>query len=232
MSAVAVRSRAYRTFLALAAIAAALAARAESSGHTLMRFPTLFGNTIVFAAHDNLWSVPREGGVASRLTADEGRDVMPRFSPDGRWIAFTGEYQGNRDVYVIPAAGGPAKRLTFISDITDEPPLRWGPNNLVITWTPDSSSVVFLTRLDAWNTQIARLYTVAVGGAMPQPMPLDRGGFLSYSPDGKQIAFTRIFRDFRTWKRYQGGLAQDIDIFDLHSHELRHVTNWPGTETS
>src|SRR5882724_12771964 len=86
---------------------------AESPGRTLMRFPTLYGNTVVFVAHDNLWSVPRTGGSAARLTADEGRDVMPRFSPDGRWIAFTGEYQGNRDVYVIPSTGGPARRLTF-----------------------------------------------------------------------------------------------------------------------
>jgi len=118
--------------LALASVTLAAQA-AESPGRTLMRFPTLYGNTIVFVAHDNLWSVARTGGAAARLTADEGRDVMPRFSPDGRWIAFTGEYQGNRDVYVIPATGGPAKRLTFNSDITDEPPLRWGPNNMVVT---------------------------------------------------------------------------------------------------
>jgi WD40-like Beta Propeller Repeat len=110
---------------------------AESPGHTLMRYPTLYGNTVVFAAHDNLWSVPRSGGAATRLTADEGRDVMPWFSPDGRWIAFTGEYQGNRDVYVIPSAGGAAKRLTFNSDIAAEAPLRCVPNNMVVTWTPD-----------------------------------------------------------------------------------------------
>src|SRR5579862_4486352 len=100
---------------------------AESPGRTLMRFPTLYGNTIVFVAHDNLWSVARTGGAAARLTADEGRDVMPRFSPDGRWIAFTGEYQGNRDVYVMPSAGGTARRLTFTSDVVNEAPPRGGP---------------------------------------------------------------------------------------------------------
>ena len=93
--------------LALAAVTLAAQA-AESPGRTLMRFPTLYGNTIIFVAHDNLWSVARTGGAAARLTADEGRDVMPRISPDGRWIAFSGEYQGNRDVYVIPSTGGPA----------------------------------------------------------------------------------------------------------------------------
>ena len=205
---------------------------AESPGRTLMRYPTLYGNTVVFVAHDNLWSVPRTGGAAIRLTADEGRDVMPRFSPDGRWIAFTGEYQGNRDVYVIPAGGGAAKRLTFNSDITEEPPLRWGPNNMVVTWTPDSSNIVFLSRREAWNSWMSRLFTVPLAGGLPQPMPLDRGGFLSYSPDGTQIAYSRIFRDFRTWKRYDGGLAQDIDIYDLRTRQLKHVTDWIGTETA
>ena len=207
------------------------AAHADATGQTLMRYPTLSGNTIVFVAHDNLWSVPRAGGTASRLTADEGRDLMPRFSPDGRWIAFTGEYQGNRDVYVIPSGGGEARRLTFASDIAPEVSLRSGPNNMVVTWTPDSKNIVFLSRLMAWEGRIIRHFTVPVAGGLPQVMPLDRGGFLSYSPDGKQIAYNRIFRNFRTWKRYQGGLGQDIDIYDFDSRKLTHVTDWPGTET-
>src|SRR6516162_3858051 len=128
-----------------------LTARAEPAAQTLVRYPTLHGNTVVFVAHDNLWSVARSGGTATRLTADPGRDLMPRFSPDGRWIAFTGEYQGNRDVYVIPAGGGSARRLTFTSDIEPEVSPRSGPNNMVVTWTPDSKSIVFLSRRMAWN---------------------------------------------------------------------------------
>jgi tricorn protease len=216
---------------ALLALCLGATADADQTGHTLMRYPTLSGNTIVFVAHDNLWSVPRTGGTASRLTAEEGRDVMPRFSPDGRWIAFTGEYQGNRDVYVIPAGGGAAQRLTFTSDIAPEVSLRSGPNNMVVTWTPDSKSIVFLSRRMAWNGWINRLFTVAVTGGLSQLMPLDRGGFLSYSPDGKQIAYNRIFTNFRTWKRYHGGLGQDIDIYDFDSRKLTHVTDWPGRET-
>ncbi|MGH8322935.1 MAG: S41 family peptidase, partial [Steroidobacteraceae bacterium] len=215
----------------LLAVCLGVAAHADPAGHTLMRYPTLSGNTIVFVAHDNLWSVPRTGGTASRLTADAGRDVMPRFSPDGRWIAFTGEYQGNRDVYVIPVGGGTARRLTFTSDIAPEVSARSGPNNMVVTWTPDSKTIVFLSRRMAWNAWMNRLFTVPASGGLPQLMPLDRGGFLSYSPDGKQIAFNRIFRNFRTWKRYDGGLAQDIDIYDFASRKLTHVTDWPGTET-
>ena len=219
-------------WIVAAALAAFCARAAESPGRVFMRYPTLYGGTIVFVAHDNLWSVSRGGGAAIRLNADQGRDLMPRFSPDGRWIAFTGEYQGNRDVYVMPSAGGPARRLTFNSDIVDEAPVRWGPNNMVVTWTPDSANIVFLSRRDAWNNWISRLYTVPVGGGLPQAMPLDRGGFLSYAPDGHRIAYTRIFRDFRTWKRYDGGLAQDIDIYDFQTKQLKHVTDWPGTETS
>src|SRR5579862_5239555 len=196
-----------RLALVLATVCLGTTVRAESDGHTLMRYPTLSGNAIVFVAHDNLWSVPRAGGTASRLTADAGRDVMPRFSPDGRWIAFTGEYQGNRDVYVIPAGGGTARRLTFTSDIVPEATLRSGPNNMVVTWTPDSKGIVFLSRRMAWNNWINRLFTVPVSGGLATVMPLDRGGFLSYSPDGKQIAYNRIFRNFRTWKRYDGGLG-------------------------
>ncbi|MGH8281592.1 MAG: protease, partial [Gammaproteobacteria bacterium] len=116
----------------------ALVAGTAQASNTLMRYPTLHGDSVVFEAHSNLWEVNRTGGTAHRLTTDPGFDIMPRFSPDGQWIAFTGQYRGNTDVYVIPAAGGPAKRLTFHSDVVAEAPLRWGPDNMVVTWTPDS----------------------------------------------------------------------------------------------
>ncbi|HJS90306.1 MAG TPA: PDZ domain-containing protein [Steroidobacteraceae bacterium] len=219
--------------LGVLALLAAVAANAQAqpSDHTLMRYPTLHGDTIVFVAHDNLWSVPRSGGVASRLTTDPGNDVLPRFSPDGKWIAFTGEYQGNRDVYIIPAAGGPVRRLTFTSDVVPAAPLRWGPDNMVVTWTPDSKNIVFLSRRSSWNAWYGNLFEVPATGGLPVELPLDRGGFLSYGPNGHQIAYNRIMRNFRTWKRYTGGLAQNIDLYDFDTHKLERVTDWPGTET-
>ena len=125
----------------------------------LVRFPTLHGDTVVFEAHGNLWQVNRAGGTAARLTAEPGYEVMPRFSPDGKWIAFTGQYQGNRDVYVIPAGGGTARRLTFHSDITAEAPTRWGPDNMVVGWTPDSKDIIFLSRRDSRSLKVGRFAT-------------------------------------------------------------------------
>ncbi|MTJ82918.1 MAG: hypothetical protein F8N37_18185 [Telmatospirillum sp.] len=204
----------------------------DGDGVTLPRFPTVSGERIVFEAHGSLWSVSRAGGMASRLTAERGFEVMPRFSPDGKWIAFTGLYEGNRDVYVIPAAGGEARRLTFRSDVVPEAPLRWGPDNMVVGWTPDSRNIVFLSRRAAWNDWYGRLFTVSLDGGQPEALPLDRGGLLSFSPDGQKIAYNRIFTNFRTWKRYEGGLAQKLFVYDLKTRKLDQITDWPGMETA
>ncbi|HTQ12702.1 MAG TPA: PDZ domain-containing protein [Rhizomicrobium sp.] len=212
--------------------ALAMAGTAHATDRTFMRFPALHGNTIVFEAHGNLWSVGRNGGTARRLTADPGYDLMPRFSPDGKWIAFTGSYQGNQDIYVIPANGGTARRLTFHSDVVDKAPTRWGPDNMVVTWTPDSRNIVFLSRRMAWNAGYGRLFSVPVDGGLPVPLPLDKGGLMTYSPDGKSIAYNRIFRNFRTWKRYNGGMSQDVYTYNFDSKKLTQITNWVGTDTS
>jgi tricorn protease len=214
----------------LAALAVSTGA-ARAADRTLMRFPTLYDQTIVFAAHGNLWSVPRAGGEAQRLTSGSGYDLMPRFSPDGRWIAFTADYQGNQDVYVIPAGGGAARRLTFHSDIVPEAPMRWGPNNMVVTWTRDSKNVVFLSRRMSMNWT-PRLFEVPVQGGLATPLPLDSGGLMTYSPDGHSLAYNRIFRNFRTWKRYLGGMAQDVYTYDLAAKKLTRITDWKGTDTA
>jgi tricorn protease len=199
---------------------------------TLMRFPTLHGGQIVFEAHGSLWEVARGGGLARRLTSDAGRDWMPRFSPDGHWIAFTGERAGTTDVYVMPAGGGSARRLTYWSDVMTDAPLRWGPNNLVVTWTPDSRQIVFLSRRKAWNLWDSQLYEVGLDGGLPRRLPLDRGGLLSFSSDGRRIVYNRIFTNFRNWKRYDGGLAQDVYLYDFPTQRLQRLTDWKGTDTA
>ena len=198
-----------------------LAARAHAD-QTLARFPTLHGDTVVFEAHGNLWEVSRNGGTASRLTSEAGYDMMPRYSPDGKWIAFTGQYQANTDVYVIPAGGGEARRLTFHSDVVDDAPDRWGPDNMVLGWTPDSKQIVFLSRRASMNSWFGRYFTVPVTGGEEKLMPLDKGGVFSWSPDGRSIVYNRIFTNFRTWKRYTGGMHQNawIHNFATGSDEL------------
>jgi tricorn protease len=220
-------------FLSSVMVAALLtgAGGTRSAGAAIPRFPSIHGDTIVFSSGGNLWSVGRDGGVARRLSSDVGPDIMPRISPDGRTVAFTGSYNGENEVYLIPVEGGAAQRLTFHSDVIKDAPLRWGPENMVITWTPDGKGVVLLSRRNTFNSWFGRLFTVSVAGGLSEQMPLPKGGVLSFSPDGKKIAYNRIFRNFRTWKRYYGGLAQDIWIYDLDTHAIERVTDWKGTDT-
>jgi tricorn protease len=199
----------------------------------LPRFPQPFGDRIVFVANGNVWSVPKSGGTAVRLTSAPGQDMFPRVSPDGRWIAYTEASKAGTDIWVIPAAGGPAQRLTFHPATEAGTGGRHGPDNMVVTWTPDSRNVVYLSKGDQWNSWIQYLYEVPVVGGLPRPMPIDSAvGLVSYGPDGHTIAYNRIFRNFRTWKRYNGGLAQQIFTYDFNTRELKQLTNWSGTNTS
>lgn len=213
--------------LALLGLCATGAAQATNA---LPRYPTLHGNSVVFEAYGNLWKVSRSGGTAQRLTTDSGYDMMPRYSPDGKWIAFTGEYQGNTDVYVIPAEGGPARRLTYHSDVVNRAPERWGPDNMVLGWTPDSKHVIFLSRRDSMNSWFGRYFTVPVTGGAEELMPLDKGGYMTYSPDGNSIAYNRIFRNFRTWKRYTGGLHQNVWTYNFKTTKSEQITDWKGSD--
>jgi tricorn protease len=211
--------------LVMAPLAAAHAA--------LPRFPQPFGDKIVFVAGGNVWSVPKSGGSATRLTSAPGQDMFPRVSPDGKWIAYTEASKAGTDIWVIPAAGGAARRLTFHPATEAGTGGRHAPDNMVVTWTPDSRSVVFLSKRDQWNSWIQNLYAVPVAGGLPTPLPIDSAvGLATFGPDGHSIAYNRIFRNFRTWKRYNGGLAQQVFTYDFNTRELKQLTNWSGTNTS
>ena len=196
----------------------------------LMRFPDVYKDKIVFSYAGDLWLASTSGGIARRITTSPGLELFPKFSPDGRWIAFTAQYDGNFNVYVMPSEGGQPRQLTWLPDVGNVPE-RMGPNNEVITWYPDSKRILFLSRRSTFNTWFGQLYTVSIDGGLPEKFPLPKGGLTSFSPDGTKIVYNRIFRNFRTWKRYTGGLAQDIWLYDLKANTIEQLTHYPGTDT-
>jgi tricorn protease len=202
---------------------ACLTTAQESQEGRLLRFPDIYKDKIAFMYAGDLWLASSAGGTARRITSHPGRELFPKFSPNGKWLAFTGQYDGNFNVYVMPSEGGQPKQLTFYQGSAQPLSDRMGILNQVVGWTPDSKSIVFLSRRDASNGWIKRPYTVSIDGGLPQPMPMDEGGLLSFSADGSKVAYNRIFRNFRTWKRYTGGLAQDITIYDIKNNVVDQV---------
>jgi tricorn protease len=200
--------------------AVAAGAQANLEDMRLLRMPDIHGDTVVFVYAGDLWTVSSQGGEARRLTSSAGLETYPKFSPDGRWIAFSGEYDGNNDVYVMPAVGGEPRRLTYHPG-TDR----------VIDWEPDSRRVRFQSARQSHTGRDLQLYTVDREGGLPERIILPEAGLSSWSDDGKRIAFNRISREERTWKRYKGGMAQDIWVYDFAANQTRRVTDWIGTDS-
>ncbi len=211
-----------RLLFTLALAAAAFTAQADEA--RLLRFPSTDGNQIVFSYGGDLYKAPLAGGQATRLTSHIGYEMFARFSPDSKTIAFTGEYDGNREVYLIPAQGGEPVRLTYSStNSRDDLGDRMGPNNIVMAWSKDGKKIVYRNRTgDGFP---GKLWTISPNGGMPEQIPLPEGGFCSYSPDGKKLAYNRVMREFRTWKYYRGGMADDIWVYDPAAKKVENVTN-------
>lgn len=221
----------YKVAVIASALGLVTSLGAATEGETrLLRFPAIHGDQIVFTYAGDLFTVPTGGGVARRLTTDIGYEMFPRFSPDGEWIAFTGQYDGNTEVYVMSAEGGVPKRLTYTAvlerdDVSD----RMGPNNIVMTWR-DNDTVVFRSRRIEWNAFKGQLFQASLGGGLPTQLPLPRAGWCSFSPDGRRMAYNRVFREFRTWKRYRGGQADEIWIYDLQDKTTQKITDNPAQD--
>ena len=194
----------------LAGLAATSIATANGGTTRLLRSPTVSATHIAFAYANNIWIVERAGGAARRLTSFQGQTSNPHFSPDGKWVAFSGEYAGNNDVYVVPSEGGEPKRLT------------WHPgSDLVQGWTPDGASVMFSSPRATWAPSGApRFWTVPASGGVEEPMALPRGYQGKISPDGARIAY----RMNNSWdeerRNYRGGQNRPIWIVDLKSYDL------------
>jgi tricorn protease len=178
----------------------------------LMRFPDVQKDKIAFVYGGDLWTASRQGGSARRLTSHPGEELFPKFSPDGKWIAFTGEYDGNADVFVVPADGGEPRRLTYHP-----------ANDQVLGWTPDSKRVLFRSGRASETQRYTKLFLVPVEGGFPQMLPIPLGGLTSFSPDGKKIAYNAVSTEFRTWKRYRGGWLMYIGLYDLEKNSYEEL---------
>jgi len=209
-------------FSLLAIIALSSTAQQEAR---LLRFPAIHGNQIVFTYAGDLYTVDKAGGTARKLTSSVGYEMFARFSPNGKNIAFTAQYDGNTEVYLMPAEGGVPKRLTYTATLDrDDVSDRMGPNNIVMTWR-DDSTIVYRSRKQSFNSFKGQLFLASINGGLSKELPFPCGGFCCYNADKSKLAFNRVFREFRTWKYYKGGMADDIWIYDFKTKTTENITN-------
>jgi tricorn protease len=212
-----------------AAALLSLSVASHAGESKLLRFPDIWNDRIVFSYAGDLWTVGSQGGTAVRLTAHPGLELFGKFSPDGRYIAFTGQYGGDEQVYVMPSGGGAPKQLTFYpahGPLAD----RWGYDNQVYGWTRDGKSVLFRSLRDGYSVTDSKLYTVPLGGGAATALPMPLSGAGQFSADGKKIVYSPMWRDFRSEKRYQGGWANKLYIFDLTHPSIVQVADDTRTD--
>ena len=193
---------------------------ADQQPTLLLRNPTLSNDHVAFIYACDLWIADIDGGNPRRLTVHPGEESNPCFSPDGKRIAFTGDYDGNVDVYLVPVEGGSPVRLTY------------HPNgDLVRGWTPDGKSVLFRSTRISDTSRYGRLFTVPFDGGFPEPLVIPVGERAAFSPDGSRIAYTPLRDAFGWWKRYRGGRVPPIWIFDLATHEIEEIPHGRASDT-
>ena len=195
----------------IACFLSGLFANVYSQGTQLLRQPTISAESVVFVYANDLWKTSLQGGNALRLTSDEGSEAYPHFSPDGKSIAFSGQYDGNTDVFVIPASGGEPIRLTFHPGA-----------DIVQGWTPEGK-VVFSSARESHPTQINKFYTIGIEGGWPQSVDIPRASYGEISEDGKHIAYTPIDPWDSEWRNYRGGQAMPVWIVNLETKELQRT---------
>lgn len=179
----------------------------------LFRFPDVSKTQIVFTYGNDIWVMPKEGGTAEKLSSPAGVESFPKFSPDGKTIAFSGNYDGNSDSYTIPVNGGVPLRLT-----------QHGFPDRVVDWTPDGKRVLFASGRESGRDRFNQFYTVAANGGPAEKLPFAYAEFGSYSPDGKKMAVIFVSQAFRSWKRYRGGWRANIHLFNFSNNTSENIS--------
>ncbi len=178
----------------------------------LMRAPAMNKTHIVFSYAGDLWLVARGGGQATRLTTGVGRESTPSFSPDGTTVAFTGEYDGNIDLYTVPVTGGVPKRITYYPGV-----------DALCNWTPDGKQLLFISERGSESRRFMKMFTVPVAGGLPAEVPLPTGHEGAFSPDGQRLVYEPLPRAFNAWKRYRGGQASYLWIAALNDSSVEKL---------
>lgn len=195
----------------------------------MLRFPDINNDMIAFVYAGDIWTVDKDGGDAKRLTSHKGLELFPKISPDGKWIAFSAEYSGSRQIYVMPSEGGTPKQLTYYNDVGSMPP-RGGFDYVVLDWSPDSRHVFFRANRTPYGQRNGKYFMVGINGGMEKPLEIPEGGFGVLSPEADKVCYTPISREFRTWKRYKGGRAANLWIYDLENSHSEQITDFAGTD--
>ncbi|NIN70641.1 MAG: peptidase S41 [Gemmatimonadetes bacterium] len=205
--------RTLRLLSAIVLVALSAGALQAQIDARMLRQPDVSSTHIAFVYAGDIWVVPKSGGTAQRLSSPNGQESVPRLSPDGSTIAFTGNYDGNADIYTIPTMGGEPVRVT-----------HHPMGDRVVDWYPDGRSILYASSMESGRQRFNQFYRVARDGGLPEKLPLAFAEYGAISPDGEWLAFIQIERDSRTWKRYRGGRAPDIWLFNLDDYTSRNIT--------
>lgn len=220
----------YLTLVALLVLCAGFSLKTHAQDEArLLRFPDINKNLIAFVYAGDIWTVDANGGEAKRLTSHPGMELFPKISPDGKWIAFSGEYSGSRQIFVIPSQGGEPRQLTWYNSVGLMPP-RGGFDDIPLDWTADSKQILVRANRTTFEERQGKYYMVSLDGGLEKPLQIVNGGFAVLSPDNQKICFTPVDREFRTWKRYKGGRASDLWIYDLKNNTSEQITDFKGTD--
>jgi tricorn protease len=218
-----------RLFVAAALAVVSVPAAFAASPSKLLRFPDVHGELVTFVHAGDIHLASTRGGTAQRLTSHAGAELYPKFSPDGSQIAFSAEYNGTRQVYVMPTAGGEPRQLTWYNDVGEMPP-RGGTDNRVLDWSPDGKNVLVRMNRVPWDERGGRPYLVPVAGGIETPLAVPESGGGMFDPSGTKLVYTPIDSEFRSWKRYRGGRAQDVWIYDLAANTSLQLTTDRATD--